>query len=651
MAVGQGIYPVYLLSGNRSMILNSRLHTRFLIFFFIVWNFVYSQNCKCEGAEGVLKTIERLLKKGDMDSAKLVQLGFSSNAKGCEQTRMKVSGKINYRLKNIDLAKSDFNHERDFLVKNACSAEDIMDNCLSLGLVYLFSDQLDSAAFWFHETLKLGEGSKNEKFITEAYSNLGRTFGKERQFEKAAYYIKKAIRLNEKNKNEFSLAKNYSVLGTAYTSLFNKTQTETAYLDSIDGALNKGIYYSKKSGNKDALYSCYGNKASLADHYKRYDVSIKYLDSIIALADHSLDIAPLNIAYFKKAYVLLHQGKTKESLIFADSALKYGIRGNTLSSVADVYGLIYEANMKAGDYRLAVAAHERMFKLKDSLHSVEKNERINDLEQKYNKFQNEKTIKELGQEKEILSQREQISKLKINALIIGVLLLVLIFVAIVFFYRQKALKSKYAVLEAEQRLNRARINPHFFFNALASLQALANEGKQGVELSDYIYKFSKIMRESLESTFSELTTIENEIEFLTHYLELQKLRSDHKFTYEFITDEAIEISELMLPGMILQPFVENSIEHGFSTMNTGGLIKIEFLMSKSELKIHIEDNGSGVSGNETHKNYPSRATQIIRDRLFLLNKQMGSSASFEVLHLTENKGTLVVITLPIIPKK
>ncbi|MBL7912053.1 MAG: histidine kinase [Bacteroidia bacterium] len=620
-----------------------------LVFLFKTYN-GFSQNCECPSLKDIQLKTEILLKEAKTDSALLLlnKTDFN-NSPNCLAVKFKLYGKLNYKLKNIDEAQQFFKKEQGLLKENKCSEQTIAENYQSLGMVYFFSDQLDSASYFFMKALEIAENIKDEKFMQEAYTNLARTFGKEKQFDKAVYYIKKAIGINKRTNNLFSLAKNYAVLGTAYTSLFNKNQRSTNYLDSVSGALDQGIYFAKLSGNKDALYSCYSNKAGLADHYKNYNLAYNYLDSIIISANPVTDIAPLNIAYFKKAFILFHQNNLVSASQFADSSLKYGVLGQTWSSVGDVYGLIYQINFKKGDYKAALAAHEKLFQLKDSLHSVEKNEKINELEQRYNKAQNEKTIKELGQEKEILNQKEEISKLQINALVIGILFLALLIFVIVFFYRQSVLKNKFKTLEIEQRLNRARINPHFFFNALASLQALSLEGRRSEEISEYIHRFSKIMRESLESTFNELNTIENEIEFLTHYLELQKLRSDNKFNYQFIIDETIETDILLLPGMILQPFIENSIEHGFSTIENGGKINIEFSLADNNLKIVITDNGSGFKESEKHKGYPSRATQIINDRLYLLNKKYKTNAIFELTNLFD-KGTKVVILLPVIPK-
>ncbi|MBK7666279.1 MAG: histidine kinase [Sphingobacteriaceae bacterium] len=147
-------------------------------------------------------------------------------------------------------------------------------------------------------------------------------------------------------------------------------------------------------------------------------------------------------------------------------------------------------------------------------------------------------------------------------MVVGILAAILVLFVIIFFYRQSVLKNKFKALETEQRLNRARMNPHFFFNALASIQTLSMDTENQSKVSLLISKFSKIMRQSLESTYDELATIEDEILFLSNYLDLQKTRFNNKFEYEIKVDENLAQDELKIPSMLLQPFLENSIEHG-----------------------------------------------------------------------------------------
>ena len=231
---------------------------------------------------------------------------------------------------------------------------------------------------------------------------------------------------------------------------------------------------------------------------------------------------------------------------------------------------------------------------------------------------------------------------------VGILAAVLIIIVIIFFYRQSVLKIKFKALETEQRLNRARMDPHFFFNALSSIQTLSMDKENNGKVSKLISQFAKIMRQLLESTYDELITIEEEIDFLNNYLNIQKIRFPDKFDHEIKVDESIEINELKIPGMLLQPFIENSIEHGFKSIEYKGFINISFTIHKEQLQVILSDNGGGIDINKPNAKHTSRATQIISERLFILNKQYSSKARYDIIIDSLNKGISVTLVLPLI---
>ena len=195
------------------------------------------------------------------------------------------------------------------------------------------------------------------------------------------------------------------------------------------------------------------------------------------------------------------------------------------------------------------------------------------------------------------------------------------------------------------------MNPHFFFNALASLQTYALQGNDGKSIAVNLSKFAHIMRETLESTYKDYITIGKEIDFLNEYLELQKLRFPQKFNYEITLADTIESDTQIIPSMILQPFVENSIEHGFTGIDYTGNIQIDFKKENDNLLITVIDNGKGLAdqkkGNGEHV---SRASQIIKDRLYLLNKKLKTKARFLITNNEEGAGTVVKVYLPILQK-
>ena len=215
----------------------------------------------------------------------------------------------------------------------------------------------------------------------------------------------------------------------------------------------------------------------------------------------------------------------------------------------------------------------------------------------------------------------------------------LLFVVIIaLFLRQQSLKNKKEILEAEQRLNRARMNPHFLFNSLTALQKIALDNNSGQTLAANLSKFSNIMRATLESTYKEYITIEEEIDFLCKYFDVQKNRFSTAFFYEIEAAENVEINELLIPPMLIQPFIENSIEHGFNNIDYAAKIIVEFIIINNELLISIADNGVGLTNIKKDETHISRANQIIKERLYLLNLKQNTKARFFIETNENDKG-------------
>ena len=155
------------------------------------------------------------------------------------------------------------------------------------------------------------------------------------------------------------------------------------------------------------------------------------------------------------------------------------------------------------------------------------------------------------------------------------------------------------------------------------------------------------MRETLESSYKDYVTIEQEIDFLNEYLELQKMRFPQKFTYLINASSNIEPHEMLIPSMIIQPFAENSIEHGFYGIDYPGHLEITFSRTGKEIRIEVTDNGIGFGGiQKIADGHISRASQIIKDRIYLLNIKLKTKARFSIQNHPSGKGIQVEIFLP-----
>ena len=223
-------------------------------------------------------------------------------------------------------------------------------------------------------------------------------------------------------------------------------------------------------------------------------------------------------------------------------------------------------------------------------------------------------------------------------------------------YRQKLLIEKTKSLQAEnkklqleQKALQLQLNPHFIYNSIANLQGLISQGENTKSMS-YLSSFSKLLRNTLELNRQDFITLEDEISSLNNYLILQKMRFENRFDYEIDLCDDCDGKEILVPPMLLQPFVENSIEHGFKQISYKGIIKISFKKQNEKLLIEIDDNGNGFQINEIKSDKKSLSKLIIQERLDVLFNQNKKESNLEIIPKKDNeeKGFLVKIRIPLI---
>lgn len=213
------------------------------------------------------------------------------------------------------------------------------------------------------------------------------------------------------------------------------------------------------------------------------------------------------------------------------------------------------------------------------------------------------------------------------------------------------LRMENELLEMERKALRLQMNPHFIFNALDSISSFIfrKEPKQAVR---YLNNFAKLMRLTLESSMEHLHPVETEVSILKNYLELEKLRFGDKFDFTIEVDEAIDYN-IALPPMLVQPHVENAILHGLKPKSEPGFLHISFRLQGDLLCCSIEDNGVGrekARSLQRKRDHRSRATEINRDRIRLLQNSLSGEVELHIHDLYDSRGqprgTQVVLQLP-----
>jgi len=215
-------------------------------------------------------------------------------------------------------------------------------------------------------------------------------------------------------------------------------------------------------------------------------------------------------------------------------------------------------------------------------------------------------------------------------------------------YRE-TLKLQTRLLETELRVNRALMNPHFIFNSLNSIQNLILNSHND-EANVYLLKFSKLMRKILESNTSENISLADEMDILKRYLELEQLRFQEDFTYTISLDDSVKSTQVRIPIMMIQPFVENAIWHGLMNKEGERVLTIRFsIPDERYLLCVVEDNGLGrVERENVLKEKKSMATIFVRSRLDLINKIHNLECDLKIIDKPNFSGTRVELSLPIL---
>lgn len=238
--------------------------------------------------------------------------------------------------------------------------------------------------------------------------------------------------------------------------------------------------------------------------------------------------------------------------------------------------------------------------------------------------------------------------------IIGCLLLTGIFIYWLFKRRLKAVKKKAAVQqqmsELEMKALRAQMNPHFIFNSLNSIQECIVMNNTGAAY-EYLSKFSKLVRRILENSGKLFVPLNEEIELLQWYVELEQLRFKEPVDFSMTADASVDTHNISLPSMIIQPYIENALWHGLAYKEGDKKLSVHFMQKEHGINCVITDNGIGRQSSaalktQTRSYKKSMGMMITKERLELFNKQ----AKVETVDLfTANNqaaGTKIIIYLP-----
>lgn len=516
-----------------------------------------------------------------------------------------------------------------------------------------YGKSLQYSVKWLDITKKL-----NNKRYLDIWASLYKNIA---DYETAIDYFRQAAQYAQETQHFDELAWFIQSIGEIFF-LQEKYDSAMHYYDMA-------IHYN----HNNQLYSRLGE---LDIVFKKYDTALLYLDK-------SLNTAKKASARNQEMWILLRLGKaykemgdSKKALQIARELLQEAEETGARQYIRDGHFLLYELFVQSGKQDSSFSHLQKYAVLKDTIDKDLSAQKLAFYKIRSEKEKDQSRINLLNDDKKLQQQQLNQSILEKKFLMAGIAAFGLIGIIL---FRNLILKRKNEKQRLEHELEiqkfeseraeaelqqqktelemqalRAQMNPHFIFNSLNSINCFILQNNKA-QASEYLTKFSKLVRLILQNSQAALIPLENELEALKLYLELEAVRFEHQFEYKIIIDNDLDADLLKVPPLIIQPYAENAIWHGLMHKEEKGHLEIKLFQCDKVLCCKITDDGVGrqkatelkSKSTSTHK---SMGMRITAERIAMLQqkKQIDTTIQITDLVLPDGSagGTEVLLKIP-----
>lgn len=500
----------------------------------------------------------------------------------------------------------------------------------------LNTGQLEDAIDFYTQAEKIFIQTSNMPGAISIESNLASIFRTIGSYAKAQKHLLNALDLAEEEQDLRLLASVYHNLGSLLTEMNNYPEALDAALKAYDLFMEEqnigqsiqvlitlgSIYFETDKSNESD--TCYRRALNLAEKFGYVEEEAYTL---------------MHLGYLK---LIVHDHNNASQLLRNSLELAQQINDQELE--LQLYDYLYYIDSIQGNFQAALRHFQESSVLKANLTLSETDSKLKDLEKLLNLSMEENRIKE-----NTIKKNHTI----IFSLVIVILLIVFITIAII---QHLSLRSQRKIADLTQENLRSQMNPHFIFNVLNSIHTFMLHNDLASS-SNYLIKFSHLLRQTLDNSINKLVPIQDEVKALELYLELESMRMENKLEYKINIDDEIDPIMFKIPTLLLQPYIENSVIHGLQNLKGTGKIEINLNYSDNNILCSITDNGIGRKKAEEIKvrngiKRKSHGTKITETRIQLLNKIYGKKIGIQYHDILDEdkvcKGTCVEFNLPIL---
>ncbi len=548
--------------------------------------------------------------------------------------------------KSVDL------HDKALAISEEANSLDFKILSLNmLGVVYRRMDAIKTALDYHQQALELAENVENpshhiKRSINVSHNGIGNLYLTLEQYDQAIVQFEKALDLEEELVNKLGLAINYQNIGYCLEQK-----------GDLDGALENyriSLAYNEDIDSDSGRVIC---KNSLAQIYLKQDMPYAALTLLNPLKEESKRIGDLYIA----SYVYINSGWANTKLGNYDQAFEEIQEGldmaqsrNMPSNILYAYQKMSDLENARGDYKAAYEMYKKADEYDKQISSAINLRYMNDIIEKYEDDKKNNQIAVLAAENELVRLRlkKNETTFLVSALIVGLISSILYIL-----YRQYQSKNEKRVLTLEQKMLRSQMNPHFLFNSLNSIKLyiINNEQKNAVH---YLNKFSKLVRKILEASSQKEISLAEELETVELYMNIENIRFSNEINFKINVEDDINIDNIKIPSLTLQPFLENSLWHGLSPKDGEKSIQINVKnKDRGHVSIEVIDNGIGRTMAEVNKENrvlkkKSLGIHITKERLANFSRDYQNKFDVDIMDLFNEhgdpNGTKVILDIPTI---
>lgn len=531
----------------------------------------------------------------------------------------------------------------------------------NLGVVYLRMADYPKALDYYLHALGMYEKLTSQVSMANTLSNIGIVYKSMANFPLALQYHERALKIYEAAGNLQGKANCLANMGVVYDEMNHPQQSLPLYRQAL--AINEKI------GNNRRIASDLTNIALVYKAQHDYTRAMPFLLKALHLYEQTEDknsmatvLDEIGHIYSQAPAAMLPQlpvtaaGRYAAALQYQQRSLQLATEIGAIDRQANVWEHLSETYAAKGDYQKALTAYKQFTLLQDSIMNDKKAAEIARKETQF-EYEKKQAVAQAGFAREQALSAAALNRQRLikRALIAGLGGLLLGAAWVFVFYkrsrdaeaRKKEAEFQSHVADTEMKVMRLQMNPHFIFNSLNAISDyIARNDHQAADL--YLTKFAKVMRMILENSEQQEVPLEEDLKALTLYIQLESLRLTHPFAYEIIVDSDIDAANTLIPPLILQPFVENSIWHGLSGKQSAGKITIRVQKAANMLFCVVEDDGVGrqtAPAGDTGIRKKSLGMKITKSRIDIINKMKQTNAGVELIDLEE--GTRVVLRLPL----